>query len=124
LLFVGFAEKRLELESIARYGEGDAGRAGSVQPAAFSLNDQLFMCIDSPVKHQFAEAYSHSEQMSVVKTTEKKEHYLKRNTEHWAEQDCTFQKSATERGESEKACGLAPVTMSQSRLSIGPLIWD
>jgi hypothetical protein len=42
-----------KLESIARYGEGETGRAGSVQHATFSLNDQLFMCIDSPVKHQF-----------------------------------------------------------------------
>jgi predicted 3-demethylubiquinone-9 3-methyltransferase (glyoxalase superfamily) len=63
LMFEGQAEEAMsfylslfpdsKLESIARYGEGEAGRAGSVQHATFSLNDQLFMCIDSPVKHQF-----------------------------------------------------------------------
>jgi hypothetical protein len=32
-----------KLESIARYGEGETGRAGSVQHATFSLNDQLLL---------------------------------------------------------------------------------
>jgi predicted 3-demethylubiquinone-9 3-methyltransferase (glyoxalase superfamily) len=63
LMFEGQAEEAMsfylslfpdsKLKSIARYGEGETGRAGSVQHATFSVNDQLFMCIDSPVKHQF-----------------------------------------------------------------------
>jgi len=39
--------------SIARYGPGETGAEGSVMQAKFMLNGRKFMCIDSPVKHEF-----------------------------------------------------------------------
>ncbi len=78
LMFEGQAEEAMsfylslfpdsKLESITRYGEGEAGPAGSVQHATFSPNNQLFMCIDSPVKHQFA--FTPSMSLHVTCTTE------------------------------------------------------
>jgi predicted 3-demethylubiquinone-9 3-methyltransferase (glyoxalase superfamily) len=41
------------VESIVRYGPGEAGPEGSVMKASFSLAGQTVMCIDSPVKHAF-----------------------------------------------------------------------
>lgn len=38
---------------IRRYGPGEPGDEGSVMQAAFTLNGQNFMCIDSSVKHAF-----------------------------------------------------------------------
>jgi predicted 3-demethylubiquinone-9 3-methyltransferase (glyoxalase superfamily) len=63
LMFEGRAEEamnyytslfdRSEITSIQRYGAGEAGPEGSVIQAAFTLNGQTFMCIDSYVKHGF-----------------------------------------------------------------------
>lgn len=35
------------------YGRDEAGKAGLVRQAVFSLNGQEIMCIDSPIKHEF-----------------------------------------------------------------------
>ena len=63
LMFDGKAEEAMsfymslfadsEIKSITRYAEGEAGAAGSVQHALFSLSGQQFMCIDSVAKHGF-----------------------------------------------------------------------
>ncbi|GCE07443.1 VOC family protein [Dictyobacter aurantiacus] len=63
LMFEGQAEEAMnyyisifeqaEILSIRRYGPGEAGDEGSVMLATFSLYGQVFMCIDSNVKHQF-----------------------------------------------------------------------
>lgn len=63
LMFEGSAEEAInfyvslfpdsEIKSISRYGENEAGPAGTVQHALFSLNGQLLMCTDSFVKHGF-----------------------------------------------------------------------
>ena len=63
LMFEGKAEEAMrfylslfpdsEIKSISRYGENEAGPAGTVQHALFSLNGHLLMCIDSFVKHGF-----------------------------------------------------------------------
>lgn len=42
-----------EIISIQHYGPNEAGAEGSVVQALFSLNGQVFMCIDSSVKHDF-----------------------------------------------------------------------
>ena len=42
-----------KVESLRRYGPGEAGPEGSVMHAAFSLAGQRLMCIDSPAKHAF-----------------------------------------------------------------------
>jgi predicted 3-demethylubiquinone-9 3-methyltransferase (glyoxalase superfamily) len=42
-----------EILAISRYGPDEAGAAGTVQHATFSLAGQLFMCIDSTEKHEF-----------------------------------------------------------------------
>jgi predicted 3-demethylubiquinone-9 3-methyltransferase (glyoxalase superfamily) len=47
-LFKGAAVNRME-----RYGPGEPGREGSVKSSAFTLGGNAFMCIDSPVKHEF-----------------------------------------------------------------------
>ena len=39
--------------SIRRYGPGEAGAEGSVMQASFVVQGQTFMCVDSPVKHDF-----------------------------------------------------------------------
>ncbi|MCP3761692.1 VOC family protein [Domibacillus sp. A3M-37] len=41
------------ISHITRYGANEAGKEGSVQQAIFTLNGQTFMCIDSPIKHDF-----------------------------------------------------------------------
>jgi predicted 3-demethylubiquinone-9 3-methyltransferase (glyoxalase superfamily) len=67
LMFTGQAEEAMnfyislfdqsEIISIQHYGANetgyDAGTEGKVLHAAFSLNGQVFMCIDSNVKHEF-----------------------------------------------------------------------
>ncbi len=63
LMFTGNAEEAMafylslfpgsEVKSISRYGENEAGPAGTVVHATFSLAGQEFMCIDSPVQHAF-----------------------------------------------------------------------
>lgn len=40
-------------DSIQHYGPNEAGAEGSVMHAAFSLHGQIFMCIDSNIKHEF-----------------------------------------------------------------------
>ena len=63
LMFEGKAEEamnfytslfeRSEIVNIQRYGANGDGAEGTVQQAVFSLNGQLFMCIDSSIKHGF-----------------------------------------------------------------------
>jgi predicted 3-demethylubiquinone-9 3-methyltransferase (glyoxalase superfamily) len=63
LMFAGRAEEAMNfyvslfpgatIDSIERYGSGGPGAEGSVMKANFTLNGRLFMCIDSPVKHDF-----------------------------------------------------------------------
>lgn len=63
LMFEGRAEEamnyyislfdRSEIISIQRYGANEAGAEGTVMHATFSLNGQVFMCIDSYVRHNF-----------------------------------------------------------------------
>ena len=63
LMFSGKAEEAMnfytsvfdpsEIISIYRYGANEAGEEGTVLHATFSLKGQMFMCIDSSVKHEF-----------------------------------------------------------------------
>ncbi|SHK09385.1 VOC family protein [Desulforamulus aeronauticus] len=63
LMFTGKAEEAMnfytslfdqsEIIHITRYGPNEAGVEGSVLHATFSLKGQMFMCIDSSVKHAF-----------------------------------------------------------------------
>ncbi|ETT46447.1 hypothetical protein BSK66_19100 [Paenibacillus odorifer] len=63
LMFEGKAEEAMnfytslfdhsEIISIKRYGANEEGPEGSVMQATFSLHGQVFMCIDSYVKHGF-----------------------------------------------------------------------
>jgi predicted 3-demethylubiquinone-9 3-methyltransferase (glyoxalase superfamily) len=63
LMFEGKAEEAMnfytslfdqsEIISIQRYGANEAGAEGTVVEASFSLNGQVFKCIDSSVKHGF-----------------------------------------------------------------------
>jgi predicted 3-demethylubiquinone-9 3-methyltransferase (glyoxalase superfamily) len=63
LMFDGQAEEAMnfyisifkdsEIINITYYGPNEAGAKGTVQYATFSLNGQVFMCIDSHVKHEF-----------------------------------------------------------------------
>lgn len=45
--------KDASITRIKRYGPGEGGTEGSVMQAAFTLNGQNFMCIDSSMKHAF-----------------------------------------------------------------------
>ena len=64
LMFYGKAEEAMnyyisvfdqaEILSIERYGPNEAGDEGSVLRATFSLFGQVFMCIDSNMKHDFS----------------------------------------------------------------------
>ncbi|SFJ49821.1 VOC family protein [Thermoflavimicrobium dichotomicum] len=45
--------KQSEIISITRYGANGPGQEGKVLHATFSLNGQVFMCIDSSVQHDF-----------------------------------------------------------------------
>ncbi len=63
LMFEGKAEEAMnyylsvfdqaEIVRIQRYGANEAGAEGAVAQAIFSLYGQVFMCIDSNVKHGF-----------------------------------------------------------------------
>lgn len=63
LMFDGDAQEAITLytslfdgskvTSMERYGEGEEGTEGSVKRANFTLNDQNYICIDSPVSHEF-----------------------------------------------------------------------
>ena len=63
LMFEGSAEEAMtfymsvfddaEIISIMRYGADGPGEDGSVQQATFSIAGERFMCIDSPMKHEF-----------------------------------------------------------------------
>ncbi len=63
LMFEGNAEKAMnlyvslfpnsEITKVDRYGPGEQGAEGSVRVASFTLAGRSFLCIDSPVKHQF-----------------------------------------------------------------------
>lgn len=63
LMFDGTAEDAMnfyvslfddaKIISITRYGPGAMGAEGSVMKAVFELGGQEFMCIDTPVKHDF-----------------------------------------------------------------------
>jgi len=63
LMFDGDCEQAMNLyvslfrdaavASIRRYGPGEAGAEGSVMQASFVVQGQTFMCVDSPVKHDF-----------------------------------------------------------------------
>ena len=63
LMYYGQAEEAMnfymslfpgsEVVSITKYGANQHGAEGTVQHATFTLGDQQFMCIDSPVKHAF-----------------------------------------------------------------------
>ena len=63
LMFDGKAEEAMnyyvsvfdqaEIVSIHRYGANEAGAEGTVAHATFSLGGQVFMCMDSNVKHDF-----------------------------------------------------------------------
>jgi predicted 3-demethylubiquinone-9 3-methyltransferase (glyoxalase superfamily) len=64
LMFEGEAEQAMnfyialfpdsEIVNISRYEANQGGPVGTVKHATFSLSGQTFMCIDSPVKHQFS----------------------------------------------------------------------
>ncbi|HXA37441.1 MAG TPA: VOC family protein [Phenylobacterium sp.] len=63
LMFEGQAEVALdfyvglipgaEVKRLERYGRGEPGAEGKVRIAFFSLAGQEFICIDSPVHHEF-----------------------------------------------------------------------
>ncbi len=63
LMFTGKAEEamklytscfdRSEIINITRYGANEAGKEGTIFQATFSLQGQVFMCIDSYVEHAF-----------------------------------------------------------------------
>ena len=63
LMFEGHAEEAMNfyvslfpgatVESVQRYGAGEAGTEGSVKVASFQIHGHAFMCSDSPVKHGF-----------------------------------------------------------------------
>ncbi len=63
LMFEGVAEEAMnfyvslfggsEIIKVERYGPGEPGAEGTVKIATFTLIGREFICIDSPVKHQF-----------------------------------------------------------------------
>lgn len=63
LMFDGTAEQAIsfyislfnnsEILRIDKYGPGEPGAEGSVKQAAFSLYGSEFVCIDSPIEHDF-----------------------------------------------------------------------
>ena len=64
LMFDGKAEEAInyyvsifdhtEILSIERYGPNEAGEEGTVLRGSFSLYGQVFMCIDSNMRHDFS----------------------------------------------------------------------
>lgn len=63
LMFEGAAEEAMNfyvslfsdatVTDVQRYGPGEMGKEGSIMMARFRLRDREFICIDSPVKHDF-----------------------------------------------------------------------
>ncbi len=63
LMFEGVAEEAMtfyvslftgsEIVKVERYGPGEHGAEGTVRVATFTLCGREFMCIDSPIKHEF-----------------------------------------------------------------------
>lgn len=63
LMFDGVAEEAMalytslfagsEIGQVERYGPGQLGAEGSVKLATFTLAGREFLCIDSPIKHDF-----------------------------------------------------------------------
>lgn len=64
LMFDGGAEEAMtfyvslfadsEVQSVTKYGSGEAGAEGSVQRANFKVAGQNVICIDSPTGHDFS----------------------------------------------------------------------
>jgi predicted 3-demethylubiquinone-9 3-methyltransferase (glyoxalase superfamily) len=42
-----------EIKELILYKENEIGEEGTVKNALFSLNEQEFLCLDSPIKHDF-----------------------------------------------------------------------
>jgi predicted 3-demethylubiquinone-9 3-methyltransferase (glyoxalase superfamily) len=63
LMFEGVAEEAMnfyvalfagsKIAQIERYGPGEPGAEGTVKTATFTLLGREFLCIDSPIKHNF-----------------------------------------------------------------------
>jgi predicted 3-demethylubiquinone-9 3-methyltransferase (glyoxalase superfamily) len=63
LMFTGEAEEAMrfyisvlpggELVEVERYGPDQDGAEGSIKRATFRISGQTFLCMDSPVKHDF-----------------------------------------------------------------------
>ncbi len=63
LMFEGAAEEAMnfyvslfrgsDIVKVERYGPGEHGAEGTVKIATFTLCGREFMCIDSPIKHEF-----------------------------------------------------------------------
>ncbi len=63
LMFEGVAEEAMsfyvslfrgsEIIKVERYGPGEHGPEGTVKIATFTLCGREFICIDSPIKHEF-----------------------------------------------------------------------
>ena len=63
LMFEGVAEEAMnfyvslfggsEIKEVERYGPGEQGAEGTVKRATFTLCGREFICIDSPIKHDF-----------------------------------------------------------------------
>lgn len=63
LMFEGAAEQAMNfyvslfddaaITDVRRYAAGEMGKEGSIMMACFRLRDREFICIDSPVKHDF-----------------------------------------------------------------------
>ena len=51
LYFATFPESRMV--RVERYAHGEAGPAGTIKVAVFTLCGREFMCADSPVRHDF-----------------------------------------------------------------------
>jgi len=64
LMFEGRAEEALnfyvslfpgsEIQSVTRYGPGEAGPEGTIERADFAVAGQNVICIDSPTEHAFS----------------------------------------------------------------------
>lgn len=63
-----------EIKSISRYGEEEAGAEGTLVQAVFSLNGQLFICVDSSEKRDFG--FTPAISLQVTCTTEKEIDYV------------------------------------------------
>lgn len=64
LMFDGTAEEAMNfyislfrdsgITRVERYGPGEQGKEGSIKVAGFTLSGREFLCIDTPVKHDFS----------------------------------------------------------------------